>query len=97
MMLLCAPFLLAAVYRSRKTGDPFEKILFQVLRAKFIYPQTRPYKSENIYAAVQRRISEEKEAKRFAKAKQRKKAPKAARQSADRRKTGRACRQGRKE
>ncbi len=96
MMLLCAPFLLAAVYRSRKTGAPFEKILFHVLRAKFIYPQTRPYKSQNIYAAVQRRISEEKEAKRLAKAKQSKKAPKAARQSADRRKTGRACRQGRK-
>lgn len=96
MMLLCVPFLLAAVYRSRRTGEPFEKILLHVLRAKFIYPQTRPYKSENIYAAVQRQILEEREVKRLAKAKQSKKAPKAARQSADRRKTGGARGKGRK-
>lgn len=92
MMMICAPFLLAAVYRSRKTGEPFEKILLHILRARFIYPQTRPYKSENIYAAVQRRISEEKEAERLAKAKQSKKA---VCKAPARRKTGgagRACR-----
>lgn len=95
MMLLCAPFLLAAVYRNRKTGEPFEKILFHVLRAKFIYPQTRPYKSENIYAAVQRQISEEKEAKRLA-AKQKRKIQKTVRQNVVQRKTGRACGKSRK-
>jgi hypothetical protein len=96
MMLLCAPFLLAAVYRSRKTGEPFEKILMHVLRARFLYPQTRPYKSENIYAAVQRRITEEKEAKRIARAKQSRKVKKAVRQNVVRRKNGGASGKGRK-
>lgn len=93
MMLLCAPFLLAAVYRDRKTSEPFEKILLHILREKYIYPQTRPYRTENIYAAVQRRIQMEKEAKRLAKAKEKQKA---VRPAAVRRKTGGAGRKGRK-
>ncbi|MFT8889770.1 MAG: PrgI family protein [Ethanoligenens sp.] len=71
MMLICAPFLLAAVYRNRRTGEPFEKILFHILRAKFLYPQARPFKSENLYAMIQRQIHRETEEKRIAKTKSR--------------------------
>lgn len=92
MMLLCAPFLFAAIYRSPKTGEPFEKIMLHVLRAKLVYPQTRPFKSENIYAAVQRQISEERERKHLVQTKQRKKT---VRKNPVRRKTGGAGRPGR--
>lgn len=92
MMLICAPFLLAAVYRNRKTGEPFEKILFHILRAKFLYPQARPFKSENLYAIIHRSIQKEKEAKRIAQTKSRQNP---VRKSAVRRSTGGASRKGR--
>ncbi|MFT8888276.1 MAG: PrgI family protein [Ethanoligenens sp.] len=92
MMVLCAPFLLAAVYRNRKTGEPFEKILFHILRAKFLYPQARPFRSENLYAMIQRQIHHETEAKCIAKTKARQ-GP--VRQPAVRRSTGGASRKGR--
>lgn len=45
----------------QEASPTLQKILFHIPRAKFIYPKTRPHKSESIYAAVQRQIQPEKE------------------------------------
>lgn len=54
MILLVLPFFMFAVYE--KDGRPLEKVLMNVIRAKFLVPGIRPYKTENMYAVIQREI-----------------------------------------
>jgi hypothetical protein len=64
MIGLMLPFFAAAMYE--KDGQPFEKIAFHFIRARFLWPGTRPYKTQNIYAALERQNKYEREVRRLA-------------------------------
>lgn len=79
MMVLMMPFFFLAMYE--KHGQPLEVFLGHFIRANFIRPKVRPYKTDNYYSALIRqaqveeevnifvRISEEREKKRVCNAK----------------------------
>jgi len=48
MIALMLPCFFFAMYE--RDGLPFEKVLGNIIRTKFLWPQTRPYQTENIYA-----------------------------------------------
>ena len=48
MMGVALPAFLLAMYE--KDGLPFEKVVRNILRAKFTRPGVRPYQTQNIYA-----------------------------------------------
>ena len=48
MIALMLPCFFLAMYE--RDGLPFEKVVRNIVRAKFLWPQTRPYQTENIYA-----------------------------------------------
>ena len=59
MVAVMLPFFFIAMYE--KDGFPAEKILYFMIRQKFLTPGIRPYKSENIYRRLEEteRIKEE--------------------------------------
>lgn len=57
MILVVLPFFMFAIYE--KDGRPLEKILMDIVRAKFLVPGVRPYKTENLYAKIQQEIYEQ--------------------------------------
>lgn len=59
MVALMLPFFFLAMYE--KDGFPAEKILYFMLRQKFLTPGIRPYKSENLYKTLEEREQLEKE------------------------------------
>ena len=59
MMGVALPAFLLAMYE--KDGLPFEKVVRNVLRAKFLRPGVRPYQTENIYAPFTQRGAVRKE------------------------------------
>ena len=61
MIGLMLPFFLFGIYE--KDGQPLEKILGHFIRARFLVPRTRPYRTENLYAALERQNRKEMEAK----------------------------------
>ena len=63
MIVLMLPFFLFGIYE--KDGEPLEKYLGYIIRARYRYPKTRPYETENIYAALERHNLMEKEAARL--------------------------------
>ena len=48
MIALMLPLFLLAMYEH--DGLPFEKVLRNIVRATFLWPRTRPYRTENFYA-----------------------------------------------
>ena len=58
MMVIMMPFFFFAMYE--KNGQHLEVILGQFIEAVFIRPKVRPYKTDNLYSALER----EKEAKK---------------------------------
>ena len=48
MLAIMLPAFLMAMYE--RDGLPFEKVLGNILRARFIRPGLRPYQTENIYS-----------------------------------------------
>lgn len=52
MIGLALPLFLFGIYE--KDGQPLEKHLAHFIRARFLWPQTRPYQTENLYAALER-------------------------------------------
>ena len=50
MIVLMLPAFLLAMYE--RDGLPFEKVALNILRAKFLTPGVRPYKTENFYAML---------------------------------------------
>jgi len=50
MILFMLPAFFMAMYE--KDGQPAEKILRNILRSQWYYPQVRPYKSENFYQII---------------------------------------------
>ena len=49
MIGLMMPCFLFAMFE--KDGLPFEKVLRNIIRTRFLLPRVRPYKTENFYAA----------------------------------------------
>jgi len=78
MIGLMLPFFFLAMYE--KDGQPAEKILRNFIRARFLWPRLRVYKTENLYSYL------EKEGKKIAD--QNKTASPAGKTSAGRAKTG---------
>jgi hypothetical protein len=48
MIALMLPFFFLAMYE--RDGQPFEKVVKNIVRTKFLWPTTRPYRTDNIYA-----------------------------------------------
>lgn len=48
MITLMLPCFFFAMYE--RDGLPFEKVLRNIIRSKFLWPTTRPYQTQNIYA-----------------------------------------------
>lgn len=80
MIGLMLPFFLFGIYE--KDGQPLEKVLGHFIRAQFLSPKVRPYRTENMYAALERMNYHEKEVHAIAK-----KAGKASKKSASGKKT----------
>ena len=57
MIGLMLPFFLLAMYE--RDGLPFEKVMRNIIRTKFLWPTTRPYKTDNIYAYLSNPRKEE--------------------------------------
>ncbi|MFV0399612.1 MAG: PrgI family protein [Oscillospiraceae bacterium] len=57
MIALMLPCFFFAMYE--RDGLPFEKVLRNIIRAKFLWSTTRPYKTENIYAYLSNPRKEE--------------------------------------
>ncbi len=71
MLLVMLPAFLLAMYE--RDGLPLEKVVRNIVRAKFLRPGIRPYRTENIYAPFAG-----KEEKNIAKSKKRNKKSKTA-------------------
>ena len=65
MMVLMMPFFFLAMYE--KHGQPLEVFLGHFIRANFIRPKVRPYKTDNYYSALIRQAQAEKEVDRIVK------------------------------
>ncbi len=63
MLGLMLPAFLLAMYE--RDGLPFEKVVRNFVRSRFLWPGTRPYQTENFYAALNRRNEQEKEVRRI--------------------------------
>lgn len=59
MVLSMLPFFFLAMYE--KDGFPAEKILYFMIRQKFLTPGIRPYKSENLYNRLEEQEKMKKE------------------------------------
>lgn len=59
MVALMLPFFFLAMYE--KDGFPAEKILYFMVRQKYLMTGIRPYKSENLYKQLEEREKLEKE------------------------------------
>ena len=51
------PFFFMAMYE--KDGLPFEKVVANIIRQKFICPAVRPYKTENFYQEISTLVKKE--------------------------------------
>lgn len=63
MLAVMLPAFLLAMYE--RDGLPFEKVVGNIIRAKFLRPGVRPYQTQNIYAPFTRKeepIAENKKA-----------------------------------
>ena len=80
MIGLMLPFFLFGIFE--KDSQPLEKVLGYFIRSQFLVPKVRPYRTENLYAALERLNHQEKEAHTIAK-----KAGKTGKKSASGRKT----------
>ena len=53
MIIVMLPFFFFAMYE--KDGFPAEKLLYQMIRQRYLRPGIRPYQSENIYLQMEKR------------------------------------------
>ena len=59
MIALMLPFMAFGVYE--KDGQPLEKILYHMIRARFLLPCVRVYQTDNLYSALERQAKIDKE------------------------------------
>lgn len=60
MVAVMLPFFFVAMYE--KDGFPAEKIIYFIIRQKFLVPGIRPYRSENLFRQLEEREKLRKEA-----------------------------------
>lgn len=70
MIAVMLPFFLLGMYE--KNGQPLEKVLHHYIQSHFVRPKRRPYKTDNLYAAITRQIQYEQEVSRIVQKKCRK-------------------------
>ena len=63
MIVVMMPFFLFAMYE--KNGEPLEKILRHIYKARFKRPKQRPYKTNNFYTALIRQGKLDKEVRKI--------------------------------
>ena len=63
MMVIMMPFFFLAMYE--KHGQPLEVFLKHFIQANFVRPKTRPYKTDNYYAALVRQAKAEEEVEKI--------------------------------
>ncbi len=61
MVLAMLPFFLFAIYE--KNGRPLEVLIKNIIIARFVRPKQRPYRTFNLYAAINRQIQLDREVK----------------------------------
>lgn len=61
MVVQMIPFIILAIYE--KDGQPAEKIVGHVIKSMFLRNRVRPYRTNNLYAVIQRKIKEQEELK----------------------------------
>lgn len=59
MIALMLPFMAFGV--CEKDGQPLEKILYHMIRARFLLPRIRVYQTDNLYSALERQAKIDKE------------------------------------
>lgn len=59
MVAIMLPFIFFALYE--KDGQPAEKILGHVIKSMFLRDRVRPYRTNNLYAAIQHEIKKKEE------------------------------------
>ncbi len=59
MVVIMLPFIFFALYE--KDGQPAEKIIGHVVKTMFLRDRVRPYRTDNLYAVIQREIKEKEE------------------------------------
>lgn len=59
MIALMLPFMAFGVYE--KDGQPLEKILYHMIRGRFLLPRIRVYQTDNLYSALERQAKIDKE------------------------------------
>lgn len=64
MMLVMLPCFLFGVYE--KNGIPLEKLMGYYIQSRFTRPKQRPYMTDNFYAAIQKQIDINEEARLIA-------------------------------
>lgn len=70
MIAVMLPFFLLGMYE--KNGQPLEKVLHHYIQSRFVRSKRRPYKTDNLYAAITRQIQYEQEVSRIVQKKCRK-------------------------
>jgi hypothetical protein len=65
MIAVMLPCFLLAMYE--KHGQPLEVVVRNIIQTRFINPKERPYRTENLYAALERQRKLEKEVSAIAK------------------------------
>ena len=63
MIVIMMPFFFLAMYE--KHGQPLEVFLKHFIQANFVRPKTRPYKTDNYYAALIRQAKAEEEVEKI--------------------------------
>ena len=63
MLCVVMPFVFFGMYE--RNGQPLEKVLHYYIQSRFIRPKKRPYKTENVHAALMMQAQIEKEVNRI--------------------------------
>lgn len=63
MICVVMPFFFFGMYE--RNGQPLEKVLHYYIQSRFIRPKKRPYKTENVHAALMEQAQIEKEVNRI--------------------------------
>lgn len=71
MMVIMMPFFFLAMYE--RNGQPLEVILTHMIQTLFIRPKTRPYKTDNYYAALIRQADAERKVEEIVRASEKEK------------------------
>ena len=67
MIISMLPFFMLAMYE--KNGQPLEKLAHNFIRVRFVRPKQRPYRTDNLYTALERQKQLNKEVQAIVKGK----------------------------